>query len=93
MRLRRLPAPQLLRGEARAFGEGFKLRPHDLRVDALHAFGLRKTAVGAGDHVLAAKNFGKAHETLGDELRMLDFDGNPIESGLDYSLRRASSVY
>lgn len=28
-----------------------------------------------------------------DELRMLDIDGNPIESGLDYSLRRASSAY
>src|SRR5690606_6430895 len=28
-----------------------------------------------------------------DELRMLDIDGNPIDSGLDYSLRRAASAY
>src|SRR3546814_19003470 len=28
-----------------------------------------------------------------DELRMLDIDGNPIESGLDYSLRRAPAAH
>ncbi|MFC3717502.1 copper resistance protein NlpE [Luteimonas soli] len=28
-----------------------------------------------------------------DELRMLDIDGNPIESGLDYSLHRAPAAH
>lgn len=56
------------------------------------------TVEEAGKRIRLDPNSKEAQDRLyevvsNDELRMLDIDGNPIESGLDYSLRRASSAY
>ncbi len=52
-------------------GETFELRPHDLRMNALQAFGLREAAIGAGDQVLLADDLGEIDDALGDQLWML----------------------
>ena len=67
------PSPQLLAGEARAFGHRFELGPDHRGVD----FGLvgrlrREAAIGAGDDVLAPDQLGEAHQPFGDQLGMLD---------------------
>jgi len=56
------------------------------------------TVEEAGKRIRLDPNSKEAQDRLyevvsDDELRMLDIDGNQIESGLDYSLRRASSAY
>src|SRR5882757_5620248 len=65
-----LPAaltPQFLGGDPRAFGKAFELRPHHLRMDALDRFALRKSAIGAGNDVLAPHQPREVHDPVGDE--------------------------
>src|SRR5262245_36671338 len=64
--------PKLCRRQTRAFGKRFQLRPHDRRMHPAVEWPLRETAIGTGDHVLAAEILRVAHDTLGDELGMLD---------------------
>src|SRR4051794_22199039 len=63
-----LLAPELLRRDAGAFCHRAELGPGDLAMRHPGA----DAAVRAGDDVLAADEVCVAHETLGDELRVLD---------------------
>src|SRR3954463_12980247 len=65
-------APQLLGRKPRAFSERLQLRPLDARMHPLMGRLLRKAAVGARDHVLAADKFRQPHDALADQFRMLD---------------------
>ena len=70
--LRRRLRPQFLAGEPRAFGQRLELRPHDLRMDAAVERALRKAAIGAGDHVLAADDLRQPNDAFGDQFGMRD---------------------
>src|SRR5258708_37746569 len=63
-----LSAPQLFTRQPRAFGHGFEFRPADLWAADPRA----EAAIGAGHDVFAADDFGVAHVTVGDRLRMFD---------------------
>src|ERR1700724_2806120 len=60
-------SPQLLRGEAAAFGEAAQFGPGEVGMDPA-----AEAAIGAGDDVLAADDLGIAQDAVGDELRVLD---------------------
>src|SRR5215510_15297944 len=64
--------PQPLRGELGALDQRGELRPGDVRVDIIAGGGRRKTAVVAGDDVLAADDACKALDALRDQLGVLD---------------------
>src|SRR4029453_3281605 len=70
--VRRRAAPELPAGEPCALDQAFELGPHDRFVHATDERALREPAVGAGNHPVAADDIREAHETFGDELRMLD---------------------
>ena len=59
--------PQLLTRQGRAVAEGAELGPGDLRVDAA-----AEAAVGSGDDVFSADDFGKNDDAVGYEFRVLD---------------------
>jgi len=42
-----------------------------------------ETAIGAGQHILAADQIGVAHQTLGDQIRMLDKIGAVADNAGD----------
>src|SRR2546427_1760699 len=63
-----LRAPELLRRQVGALGHRLELGPGDGRVTDTGA----EPTVGPGDDVLAADEPRVRHQTLGDELRMLD---------------------
>ena len=60
-------SPELLRGEAGAFGEAAQFGPGEVGMDPA-----AEAAIGAGDDVLAADDLGIAQDAVGDELRVLD---------------------
>ena len=60
-------SPELLRGEAGAFGEAAQFGPGEVGMDPA-----AEAAIGAGDDVLAADDLGIAQDAIGDELRVLD---------------------
>ena len=61
----RRAAPKLIAGNARAFGHGFELGPHDRGMHTAIELLLGEAAVSAGDHVFAANDAGESHDTLG----------------------------
>ena len=86
---RRMLSPQGLRGDARAFGQGFQLRPHDGGMDAARERALREAAIGAADHVVAPDDPGKPYDALGDEFWMLDDIGGVTDHPRDQDLARS----
>ena len=76
-------APQRLRGDARAFDQGFQLRPHDGRMNAARERALREAAIGAAHDVLAADDLGEPHDPLGDQFGMLDDIGGVTDHARD----------
>src|SRR4026209_1126827 len=63
-----LPDPQLLAGNARAFGHGFEFRPGNLRI----ADPWSEAAVGAGHDIFPANDPGITQQTFGDHFRVFD---------------------
>src|SRR6185312_7205861 len=63
--------PELPARKPGSFAQRFQLRPHHRRMHAAIERPLRKAAIGAGDHVLAADNTRQARNALGHQLRML----------------------
>ena len=72
-------APQDLCRAPRAFGHCFELGPADRGVADPRA----ETAIGAGQHVLAADQLGVAHQALGDQIGMLDEVGAVADDARD----------
>ena len=64
--------PELLAGDPRALGHRRELGPHHVGIDRGLADPGAVAAIAAGDHVLAADEFGVAADALRDQLRMLD---------------------
>src|SRR5271168_3814352 len=79
-------APQFLGREARALGERCQLGPHDARVNLARGGKAGKAAIGAGDHILAPDDSGKAADPLGNGLRMLDEIGGMGDDARDQQL-------
>src|SRR5687768_10666660 len=64
--------PQLAGRQSGALRQGGELEVSHARMSIVEPQGgCGKAAVGAGDDVLAADEFGKPHDSLGDQLRML----------------------
>src|SRR5687768_17487420 len=66
------PAPQLFCRDARTFRHSFEFGPCNLRI----AHPRPEAAVGAGHDVLSADDHGITHQTVGDDLGMLDDVGS-----------------
>jgi hypothetical protein len=66
-------APQLPASEARPLRQGAELRPGDRRHHGGRAGEGREAAVDAGDDILTPHEVSIAHNALGDELRVLDW--------------------
>src|ERR1700719_3835674 len=60
-------SPELLRGEAGAFGEAAQFGPGEVGMDPA-----AEAAIGAGDDILAADHLGIAQDAIGDEVRVVD---------------------
>src|ERR1700720_4294375 len=60
------PGPKFFAGNARAFGHGFQFCPHDAWMHAPVELLLRKSAVGASNHVLSPDDARKSHDPFGD---------------------------
>src|SRR5690348_14519677 len=68
-----VPAPEPIRREVGTLPHRLELLPHHGRMDLGLVERLRgEAAIGARHHILAPNKLRKAHEALGDELRMLD---------------------
>src|SRR2546427_8778850 len=66
-------SPELLSGEPRTLSHGLELGPDHSWMDLRGQGGLRREpAVTPGDDVLAPHQPGVVHESLGDEIRVLD---------------------
>ena len=85
-------SPQLGRGKSRSFRKRAQFRPHDALVHTFGKRALREAAVGAGQHILAAHDFGKADKSLRHQFRMLDdVGGMADQAGNELSVREAAS--
>src|SRR5262249_35805155 len=62
-----LAPPEVLRSKLRSFDKSAQLSPGKLGVNAA-----AKTAIRAGNYILATDNRGIAKDAIGDQLRMLD---------------------
>ena len=65
-------APELFRGQPRAFGHRRQFGPHNVGIDGSLADPGAKAAIAAGDDVVPADEVGVAGDALRDQLRMLD---------------------
>src|SRR5215831_273986 len=76
--------PELFRRQPCALGHRLELGPGDLWLDLMHrSRESREAAVSACYHTLAPDDLGVAHNTLGDQLRMLDEVGCRVEHPRD----------
>src|SRR6185503_8255469 len=80
--------PELPARKPGSFAQRFQLRPHHRRMHAAIERPLRKAAIGAGDHVLAADNTRQARNALGHQLRMLDDIGGMTDDTGNQHLAR-----
>ena len=65
-------------GQCRALGQRLQLGPGEIHVDAP-----AEAAIGAGDHVFAARHLGEAADAVGHQFGMLDYVGGVADDAGD----------
>src|SRR5262249_39142910 len=81
--------PELVARKPGSFAECFQLCPHNRGMHAAIERPLRKTAIGAGNDVLASNNSCKPHDAPSDQFRMFHHIGGVADNPWDEYLAAA----